>query len=104
MEQGADFSAQIELQSYVGVDYDLSTAVITAQMRKSWMSTYAYDFDCFINDPVNGTFIISMGWEQTSLIDSGRYLYDIYITDPTTNNRLRVIEGTVFVNPGITRV
>lgn len=103
MEQGVDFSAQIDLQSYIGTMYNLTNAVVTAQMRKSWVSTVAYSFNCTIADEVNGSFIISMPWELTSTIDSGRYLYDIILTDTNTGGKIRVIEGTCHVTPGITR-
>lgn len=103
MEQGADFSAQIDLQSYIGTMYNLSGAVITSQMRKSWVSTVSYPFECTIDNVTNGSFIISMPWELTSTIDAGRYLYDIVLTDTNTGGKIRVIEGTVHVTPGITR-
>lgn len=104
MEQGADFAAEIELQSYIGVNFNLSNSLITAEMRKSWMSTVSYAFDCSVVNASTGTFTMSMGWESTSEIESGRYLYDIIATDLVTNTKIRVLEGTVHVTPGITRI
>lgn len=103
MEQGADFAAQIELQSYVGANYDLSTCTITSEMRKSWTSTVSYPFDCSVANAANGAFIISMKWEDTSNIDPGRYLYDVILHDVPSNTKIRAIEGTVHVTPGITK-
>ena len=98
MDQGTDFSAQIDLQSYTGTMYDPSSSLVFAQMKKSYQSTVTYDFVCYTAD---GGIIIEMPWQQTALIESGRYVYDIVIEEPS-GQRVRVIEGVVTVNPGVT--
>lgn len=103
LEQGVDFSAEIQLQSNLGIMYDLTNVTLTAEMRKSWQSVNFHSFNCSIVDPINGVFSISMDWSNTSLIDAGRYLYDIVLTDLNSNTKVRVIEGIVYVSPGITR-
>ena len=102
MDQGTDFSAQIDLQSYAGVMYDLSSATIYAQMRKSYQSTVAYDFTAYVLDPTEGSIVIEMAWQQTAEIESGRYVYDIVIEE-ATGTRVRAIEGVVTVNAGVTK-
>ena len=103
MDQGTDFVAQIDLNSYQGVPYDLSDSTLIAKMKKSWMSTAFHEFDAYVLDAANGSLIIEMTWDKTSAIDPGRYLYDIIATD-SANRRMRVIEGVVHVTPGISDV
>lgn len=104
MDQGTDFSAQLEISSYYNMSgYGLNDAVVEAQMRKSWVSTVYYPFEVFITDANNGIFIIGMDHETTAGIEAGRYMYDIVVTHTNSNQRYRVVEGIVTVNPGITR-
>lgn len=45
--------------------------------------------------------MISLTAENSADITAGRYVYDIEITGP--EETLRVLEGIVVVNPGVTR-
>lgn len=103
MEQGVDFSAQIELMSYYNdVMYDLSGATIMASMRKDYTSTVSHDFVCSIDNATGGTFVLAMPWEETINIDPGRYLYDV-VAETSDGGRIRIIEGRITVSAGITR-
>lgn len=103
MDQGTDFSAELEIVSYYNMkSYNLSDATVTAQMRKSWQSTIAYDFEVFITD-VNGIILLAMPHELTSTIEAGRYVYDVVVTHANNNQRYRIIEGIMTCNPGVTR-
>lgn len=102
LDQGTDFAAQIDLQSYVGVMFDLTSATIYASMRKSYQSSISYDFTSYVLDPLEGSIVIEMTWQETSLIDAGRYVYDILIEE-ATGTRVRAVEGVCTVNAGVTR-
>jgi hypothetical protein len=101
VDQGSTFNAQIDLQSYMGVMFDLQNMTIEATMKKSYQSLIEYPFETSVVDSANGSFLISMHYNDTALIDAGRYVYDIVITSPT-DERFRVIEGVVTVRPGVT--
>lgn len=101
IDQGSTFDAQIDLQSHLGMMFDLSNIQMDASMKKSYQSLVAYPFTTSVVDSANGSFIISMHYSETAQLEAGRYVYDIVFTTPT-DERFRVIEGIVQVNPGVT--
>ena len=101
IDQGADFSATIDVIDADGNAFDLSNYTAAAQMRKSYASETAYDFTASDNG-VSGQITLTMSNSTTNTIDPGRYLYDVEIT-LSGGNVIRVVEGIVTVTPGITR-
>ena len=73
-------------------------------MRKSYGSSTAYDFTTSVYDAATGKIRLQMTATNTSLIPSGRYLYDIEITNTNTGAKTRVLEGIVMVTPEITKI
>lgn len=103
MDQGTDFSAEIEVQSYLNnINFDLQNHVITAHAKKSWQSDYYFEFDTEVIDTAAGKFVITMPYTKTASMEPGRYMYDIVLTNINTDQKYRVIEGILTVNPGIT--
>lgn len=104
IEQGTDFSAQIEISSYYNLTgYNLTDVSVTAQLRKHWESVNVYNFEIYVTDANSGYFIIAMPNELTSTIEPGRYMYDIVLTHNNSNLKYRLVEGIAHVLPGITR-
>lgn len=105
MEQGSDFTRNIILEQCInGVDtpIDLTGFTAAAQMRRSYFSKTAVDFDVTIVDAVNGTIQLSLANSETRLLRPTRYVYDVYITS-LGGIRDRVLQGTVIVTPGVTQ-
>lgn len=101
IDQGTDFSAAIDVASPDGSGYPLTGHTASAQMRKNYASSAAYDFDTAINVP-SSQIELSMSSTITQDIEPGRYLYDLEITSGA-GEITRVVEGIVTVTPGITR-
>jgi hypothetical protein len=55
-------------------------------------------------DPITGQVSFGLYANQTALIESGRYVYDIILINNTTNAISRFVEGIVTVTPGVTIV
>ena len=72
-----------------------------ATLKKHPESEVSYSFITEI-DPDDGQILLSMPNELTTTIPSGRYFYDIVITNINDGYRSRVIEGMAMVTPGIT--
>ena len=70
-----------------------------SQMRKWYTSTNAITFNTSINTS-NGSITLELDANVTATICPGRYVYDVDVTD--TISITRVVEGLVFVNPGVT--
>jgi hypothetical protein len=102
IDQGADFSATIDVTDSVGDAFDLTNYTTAAQMRKNYASSTATTFSSSHNDSL-GQITLTLSSNTTADLDPGRYLYDVEMTS-NTNITTRVVEGVVTVTPGITRV
>jgi hypothetical protein len=99
VEQGTTFSADITIENE---DIDLVDYNVYGQIRKSYKSTSKIDFNTQIVDASN--FTISLTPAQTENIDFGKYVYDVEIHRIADGVVYRVIEGSVEVTPGVTRI
>ena len=101
IDQGSTYSMSLNVTDQNGDPKDLTDYTVAAQMRKSYYANTAIDFDAEITYPLDGELKISLSTLATADIKPGRYVYDIEITGP--EETLRVVEGIVVVNPGVTR-
>jgi len=81
----------------------LSTYELSGQIRRTYKSASAVDFDLDIVNPLEGTISISLSGAASATMRSGRYVYDIYATDSAMNKTHKVLEGILEVVPGVTR-
>lgn len=103
IDQGTDFEATVDLSDVAGNPYDLTGYAIASQMRKNYASASpAATFSTESNDAA-GQITLKLDRQYTNQLEPGRYLYDVEITS-SANTTTRVVEGTVTVTPGITRI
>lgn len=102
VDQGSDFSADIDLVDAVGAVYNLTGHTVAAQMRKNYASSSASTFTTSHNS-VGGKITLTLSSASTATIEPGRYLYDVEIRS-SGGVVTRVVEGIVTVTPGITRI
>lgn len=103
LEQGTTFSTTITLDDVYGEVYNLAGYQASSQIRKSYYSSNATaTFSTSINQG-SGLIILELDSATTANIKSGRYVYDVVITDPILNNTTRVLEGIIEVSPRVTR-
>lgn len=104
IDQGTDFEAVIKLYSSNTSALDLTNYSASAQMRKSYDTTSASGtFTVTIPNPILGELNIALGHTSTALLKYGRYVYDILLTNTSTNIQTRAVEGIVTVMPRVTR-
>lgn len=102
IDQGTTFSISIELSDALDNPLDLTEYEIRAQLRKSYGSNTFTEFSTSSGDnPENGEITLSLTSEQTTLLRSGRYVYDIEIEND--DEVVRVLEGIITVTPEVTR-
>lgn len=100
IEQGADFSSTFTITNSDGSLYNLLNTSASAKIKKFPESETSYSFSTSVT--VNtGKITISMSNDITSTIPSGRYYYDILLTNNVTGLKTRVIEGMAFVSAAI---
>lgn len=102
VDQGSDYSSIVTVNSGNGSPLNLQGFTVKSQMRKSYGSSVAYDFDAEVFDATSGRLRLKLSAIDSEDIPTGRYLYDVEITSPTGAKK-RVVEGIVTVTPQITQ-
>jgi hypothetical protein len=101
IDQGATFSANIQYLDNSKNPISLAGYDINSQMRRSYSSANATTFTANITNATTGNVSISLTSSQTANLIAGRYIYDIEANVAATV--VRIVEGIVTVNPGVTR-
>lgn len=101
IDQGTTFSTSLSVADQYGEPKDLTDYTAAAQMRKSYYTNTAVNFNAEISSPEDGEVTIYLSAEETSAIKAGRYVYDVEVTGE--NETLRVLEGIVVINPEVTK-
>ena len=101
IDQGTTFSTSLSVEDQYGEPKDLTDYTAAAQMRKSYYTNTAVNFNAEVSSPTDGEVTIYLSAEETSAIKAGRYVYDVEVTGE--NETLRVLEGIVVINPEVTK-
>lgn len=101
IDQGADFSTEIDVLDDDGEVVDLTGYTGAAQMRKHYTSTTSVAFGVAINAS-GGTVTLTMNAATSANVVYGRYVYDCELTS-SGNTVSRLVEGIVTVTPQVTR-
>lgn len=100
VDQGTTFTTSITFNDENGNTINFSTYSGSAQMRKHFTSSNSTSFSVSLTS--NGVVTLSLTANQTGNLVSGRYVYDLEVTD-ASNQISRLIEGIVTVTPNVTR-
>lgn len=104
IEQGESFSANISLVGTNESSYNLATYSAKSDIRKSyWSETITASFDTFINVG-SGDVVISLRSNTSQEITAGRYVYDLFLMDASSNTRSKILEGILFIEPSATKI
>ena len=103
VDAGSNYSTVITVATPTGEPLILSDYTVKSQMRKSYQSSTAYNFNTEIANPSRGLIRLSLTAAQSEAIPAGRWLYDVEITSPS-GVKTRVVEGIVTVTPQITQI
>jgi hypothetical protein len=99
LNQGDTYSVTLNLTDENGDRLDLADYTASAAMKKWYTSNTKYDFNTSINTQ-SGSITLEMDANVTANIASGRYVYDVDITDGISISR--IVEGLVYVSPAVT--
>jgi hypothetical protein len=102
IDQGAAFTTTITVSDVAGNTSNLVGYTANAQMRRVWSSVTSTPFKTTFTDAANGQLTMSMTSANTTILNTGRHVYDLKLIDPTGESR-RVFEGIVVVNPSVSR-
>lgn len=101
IDQGSTFSTDLTLTDENGDPISLTNYTANSQIRKWYTSTNpAATFTTSVNTS-SATITLTLTANQTSNLVSGRYVYDVEISDGSEISR--IVEGIVTVTPQVTR-
>mgnify|MGYP001597221097 CR=1 FL=1 len=104
VDQGADYSASIDVTDNDGDNISLVGYTGKGQIRKSYASSTAVDFTVSVASPAaSGVLNISLSNTQTNAMKAGRYVYDVEITS-SGGVKTRVLEGQLEITAGVTQI
>jgi hypothetical protein len=104
LEQGSNFYSQLTLTDDYGNPYNLTGFTISSKAKKSYTTAnVAFSFTTSITSSNNGIISISLNAPTTANIPYGKYVYDV-VAISSTNVVSRILEGQIFVSPGVTGV
>src|SRR5210317_1355457 len=98
IDQGANFSSDITVKDANGNAFNLTGYTAEAKLAKSYSSTRTRTTmtSTVASDPTSGIVSLSLTSAQTTALDAPeRYVYDVEITQTSTGNVTRVIEGII---------
>lgn len=102
IDQGADFSTTVSLTDSNGDILNLTGYSAVGQIRKTYGSgTVAATFGTALA-AATGQVTLTLTDTVTAAMDSGRYVYDILITD-SSGDKTRILEGHAVVTPSVSR-
>lgn len=104
VEQGEDFSINVNLTALNGEPYNLTNSTIKSQIKKSyWSANTTASFIVLIANPQEGEVNLSLSSGVTANVSSGKYVYDVFITNTLDSTRSKVLEGIIYVEPSATK-
>tara|TARA_Y100000590_G_scaffold431628_1_gene546598 strand:- start:330 stop:665 length:336 start_codon:yes stop_codon:yes gene_type:complete len=102
IDQGADFSTTLSLTDSNGDVLNLTGYSALGQMRKTFgSSTISATFGVALT-AATGQVTLTLTDVITAGLSSGRYVYDILLTD-SSGDKTRILEGHATVTPSVSR-
>jgi hypothetical protein len=104
IDQGASFSSDVTVKDANNNAFNLTGYTAAAKMAKGYASTRTRTTitATISGDPTTGVVTLSMTAADTASLDAERYVYDLEITQTSSGQVTRVIEGIISVRPQVT--
>jgi len=106
IDQGSDFYIDVIIDNDNNPNnagFDLDDFVARCQFRQHYNSSKFYTVDADIIDAQEGRIRLSLSAEDSRQIPSGRYVYDVEVSNQSDGVRFRVLEGILTLSPSVTR-
>tara|TARA_R100001377_G_C3173759_1_gene104037 strand:+ start:571 stop:912 length:342 start_codon:yes stop_codon:yes gene_type:complete len=102
IEQNSSFEYMVEIDNNVGGDFDLTSYIAKAQLRRSYKTSSKIDFGVsYFGNPSLGKIKVALTPTQTGALKHGSYVWDI-IVEGAGGDAYRIVEGVAYVEPGVT--
>ena len=102
VDQGSNFLEYIDVTDSSGNPLNLAGYTVAGQIRKTYSSsTVAATFGTSLS-AATGQITLTLTDTVTGGMSSGRYVYDIIITD-SSGDKTRILEGQATITPSVSR-
>jgi hypothetical protein len=102
IDQGANFSTTISLTDSNGQTLTLTGYSAIGQLRKTYSSSSVKATFGTALSAGSGQITLTLDDSVTAAMESGRYVYDVLITD-SSGDKTRILEGQATVTPSVSR-
>ena len=103
VDQGTSFTSDVTVKDANGNAFDLTGYTAVAKMAKGFASTRTRTTitTTVAAQATTGVVTLSLSSTVTAGLDAERYVYDLEITQTSSGNVTRVIEGIITVRPQV---
>ena len=103
VDQGTSFTSDVTVKDANGNAFDLTGYTANAKMAKGFASTRTRTTitTTIAADATTGVVTLSLSSTVWAALDAERYVYDLEITQTSSGNVTRVIEGIITVRPQV---
>lgn len=101
IDQGTDFSTNIDVIDDAGQVVDLTSSTLQGQARRLYSSVVLFTFTIDIGDATAGQATMSLSDTVTRSLAPGKYRYDVIVT-MSDGNKVKLLEGLVFIIETVT--
>lgn len=103
IDQGSTFSVEIDVTDSSGDPLNLTGYTVAGQIRKTYSSSTFTNFTASVYNTIGGIVKIELSATTTNAMKAGRYVYDVEITQTSSGDITRIVEGQLEVKPGVTK-
>lgn len=105
INQKSDFQVTIYVVNSSALPADLSNYSVAAKYKKEYFTpdAQANSFTASITNEANGEISLSLTPAQTANLQiQQKYVYDVTLTNTSTDFKSRILQGNIIVSPGVT--
>jgi len=103
VDQGSDFLVNLTVTDDSGTAYNLTEWTANSSFKKHHTTSTYYDFTSEVVVASTGNLNLVLPGSTSSAIPSGRYYYDVVLKSTANTAVKRVLQGTVKIDPKVSR-
>ena len=100
---GTDWFVDLNILNNNGTGRDVSNHTFEALVKRHYRSVNSVAMNVTLVDGVQGNITLQLTAAQTTLLKSGKFLYDVEMTRTVDGIKERIIQGVITVRPEVTK-
>tara|TARA_B100001564_G_C20473591_1_gene593767 strand:- start:446 stop:781 length:336 start_codon:yes stop_codon:yes gene_type:complete len=103
IDQGSDFLVNLTVTDDSGTAYNLTEWTANSSFKKHHTASTYHDFNSEVVVASTGNLNLVLPGSTSATIPSGRYYYDVVLKSNANTAVKRVLQGTVKIDPKVSR-